>query len=131
MTIIKTIFLLAMVVIGYIPTTITALDWTHTPLTEDIKAYAQHKVYLEFGEGQWQYFNQLIHNESGWNYQAANPNSSAKGLGQAMLSLHDVPDDYLTNPETQVDWAIWYVEKTYGTPKKALAMWQSRSPHWY
>lgn len=84
----------------------------------DIRSYAKCRV-NEHWDNQWAFFDKIIHKESGWNYRAKNPRSSATGLPQAMLSLHDVPEDYLTNPQTQVDWAISYITDTYGSPKAA------------
>ena len=66
---------------------------------------------------------EIINRESGWNHKAKNPNSSAIGLCQAMESVHDLPEDYKTNPYTQIDWCMDYIEKRYGTPQKALAFW--------
>ena len=88
------------------------------PLTP--KEYAKQRVTEEWGIEQWQYFDDLIQRESSWNYKAANPTSSARGLPQAMTSLHDLPEDYLTNPESQIDWGIQYIKSRYGTPYQSI-----------
>ena len=90
------------------------------PTLESIRAYAKQRVTEEWGIEQWQYFDDLIQRESSWNYKAANPTSSARGLPQAMTSLHDLPEDYLTNPESQIDWGIQYIKSRYGTPYQSI-----------
>jgi hypothetical protein len=84
-----------------------------------IQDYARQRV----GEAEWSAFDFIVTKESGWNYLAKNPNSSATGLCQAMLSLHEVPEDYLTNPQTQVDWCIKYINSRYGSAIKAKEFW--------
>ena len=88
------------------------------PLTP--KQYAKQRVTEEWGIEQWQYFDDLIQRESSWNYKASNPTSSARGLPQAMTSLHDLPEDYLTNPESQIDWGIQYIKSRHGTPYQSI-----------
>lgn len=77
---------------------------------------------------QWSALHTLIGKESGWNQNAANPSSSARGLFQKMTSIHGPIEKTAFG---QAKWGLKYIKNTYGTPVKALAKWMSRSPHWY
>lgn len=85
-----------------------------------IKDYARCRVTEEWGKEEWQAFYTIIEKESNWDYKAANPTSSARGLPQALTKLHDLPEDYLTNPHSQIEWAIQYISDRYGTASVAL-----------
>jgi hypothetical protein len=109
----------------------TAEAPTLMPCTDyfDIRDFAKCEIEKKWGLAEWDSFNYIINSESNWNYKAKNPNSSATGLPQAMLSIHDVPDDYLTNPQTQILWGIQYIESTYKSPSNA---WKFHLAHnWY
>lgn len=94
---------------------------------------------------EWEALEQLWTGESGWRVEADNPSSSAYGIPQALLSLHDVPAGYYGSKtgsganiqayggsaQVQIQWGIDYIKGRYGTPSAALAAWRSRSPHWY
>lgn len=83
---------------------------------------------------QWRDLNVLIQSESGWNYRAwhnpatgradvwkgsAPPPHGAFGIGQALG--HDLPDDYATNPLTQINWLFQYIADRYqNDPSVAL-----------
>lgn len=67
--------------------------------------------------------------ESGWNPEAANPNSSARGIPQAMMSVH-FGDDWQHNPDAQrflhdpryqIRWGLDYIKNRYGSPSAAQA----------
>ena len=92
--------------------------------TQDIRLYAAEKVLDKWGGGQYTYFSKIVEAESNWNYLAANPRSSARGLCQALTKLHDLPEDYLTNPYSQIDWCIQYIKTKFGSPEKAWKFWQ-------
>lgn len=89
----------------------------------EIKIYARCMVSEKWNDSEWSAFDYIIERESGWDYKADNPKSSAYGLPQAMMSLHDLPDDYKTNPHSQIDWAINYIEDRYGSPQEAKYYW--------
>lgn len=72
---------------------------------------------------QWDALRTLWMNESGWRTDADNPTSSAYGIPQAMLSLHDVPADFRTNPRSQIRWGLNYIKGRYGNPRNALNFW--------
>lgn len=87
------------------------------------KHFAYDIVKETWGEYQWEFFDDLINRESGWRSDVKNPNSSAFGLCQTMLSLHDVDKDFKTNSTKQIIWCVEYVEERYETPKKAIIFW--------
>ncbi|QWC84272.1 lytic transglycosylase domain-containing protein [Nocardioidaceae bacterium] len=67
--------------------------------------------------------------ESDWDMHADNPTSTAYGIPQALMSAWDLPADYTTNPVTQIEWGLWYIEDTYGT---ACAAWDfKQANNWY
>jgi hypothetical protein len=76
-------------------------------------------------------FAWIITRESGWNVTATNPSSGAYGLGQALPArkMAAYGSDYLTNPVTQIKWALAYMDGTYGSPNAAQAFWESHG--WY
>lgn len=75
----------------------------------------------------------LWNGESGWRWNAKNPDSGAYGIAQALPAskMADAGADWAINAHTQVDWGMAYIKATYGDPAHALAAWLGRSPHWY
>lgn len=79
----------------------------------------------------------LWERESNWNYKAANPSSTARGIPQAIMSVHFGSDwrtneagtRYLTTPSVQIDWGLRYIAGRYKGPCKALA--HSDDKGWY
>lgn len=79
----------------------------------------------------------LWNHESGWNPNAANPSSTARGIPQMMMNIHYGADwqsnaagvAYLTNPQVQINKGLDYIIGRYGTPCNAWGIWQSQS--WY
>ena len=82
---------------------------------------------------QYQCLDNLWTGESGWNVAAENPSSGAYGIPQALpgSKMASAGSDWKTNPITQVNWGLTYIQGVYGSPCKAWDTWQSRSPHWY
>jgi TP901 family phage tail tape measure protein len=78
--------------------------------------------------GEWDALDRLVQGESGWNPNAANPTSSARGLFQKMTSLHGPVEPTV---EGQAKWGFDYIDDAYGSPSNAYRKWLSRSPHWY
>jgi hypothetical protein len=78
---------------------------------------------------QWVAFNNLVMGESGWNSNAANPTSNARGIAQNIQGWG--PNYQPGNAGQQIAWMINYIQQRYGTPANAWAQWQARSPHWY
>ena len=91
----------------------------------NIKVFAKCKVTEKWDSSQWSAFEYVIERESNWIYIADNPHSSAYGLPQAMTSLHDLPEDYMTNPRSQILWAINYISERYENPKKTKVYWNA------
>jgi murein DD-endopeptidase MepM/ murein hydrolase activator NlpD len=92
------------------------------------KAYAQSLV----GSGkQYGCLVLLWNRESGWNYRANNPSSSAYGIPQALpgSKMASAGADWRTNPATQIRWGLGYIRARYGTPCGAWA--HSQSSGWY
>jgi hypothetical protein len=82
-----------------------------------------------FSADQFGCLNALYISESNWNPRADNPTSSAYGIPQALTETHDLPDDYMTNPVTQIRWGLGYIRSAYGTP---CAAWQfKQANNWY
>lgn len=79
----------------------------------------------------------LWHKESGWNPNAANPTSSARGIPQMMMGIHYGLDwqtnakgrEYLSNPNIQINVGLNYIQERYGSPCNALNIWNTQS--WY
>lgn len=80
----------------------------------------------EFGR-QWECLEQLWHHESGWDYTAANPSSSARGIPQALVALHGLEPSWVTNPDAQVRWGLRYIYGRYGNACAAWEAWKSRA----
>ncbi|MFD9205967.1 hypothetical protein ACFVZM_06765 [Streptomyces sioyaensis] len=91
----------------------------------------------EFGWGasQWLPLRELWQHESGWRWNAENPGTGAYGIPQALpgKKMASVAADWRTNPATQIKWGLQYIKSRpdYGSPARAWAQWQARSPHWY
>lgn len=89
--------------------------------------YEQRGVPQQDAEAQWSCLYSVIRRESGWNHRVWNhQGSGAYGLGQALPAskMAAYGSDYMTNPATQVRWAIGYAYGRYGSPCGAWAFWQ-------
>lgn len=101
------------------------------------KAWAKQYMAATYGwgEGEYQALVTLWNRESGWNYKAANPRSSARGIPQAMMSIafggygSASAQEFLNNASVQIKWGLNYIKGRYGTPSNALA--HSYSKGWY
>lgn len=87
--------------------------------------------------GEWAALQRLWNNESGWRTNAANPTSSARGIPQAMMSVHfgrnwqtnPAALKFLRDPRVQILWGLRYIARRYGSPSRALAF--QNAHHWY
>lgn len=70
------------------------------------------------GGEQWNALHEIINRESSWNLNAANPNSSARGLFQKMTSAHGPVEKTAGD---QAGWGLHYIKSRYGNPLNALA----------
>ena len=81
---------------------------------------------------EWDALYDLVRRESSWNPQAANPNSSARGLFQFISSTaqnYGLPRDATqASPEQQIRAGLQYIQDRYQTPSRALQHWLSRVP---
>lgn len=97
-----------------------------------VKALARSMMQAQYGWGdtQFQCLNSLWMKESGWNYRAQNPHSSAYGIPQALpgRKMASAGSDWRTNPATQIEWGLDYIHDRYGTPCGA---WQFSKKHHY
>lgn len=73
----------------------------------------------------------LILNESGCRYNAVNPSSGACGIPQSYPCSKLPCTLDAAGAVCQLRWMQQYITSRYGTWENALAMWNSRSPHWY
>jgi Transglycosylase SLT domain len=69
--------------------------------------------------------------ESGWNPAAENPSSGAYGIPQSLPGdkMAEYGSDWQTNPETQLEWGLAYIQDRYGSPCGAWNFWLSNN--WY
>ncbi len=79
----------------------------------------------------------LWQKESRWSYKAANPSSTARGIPQAIMSLHfgagwresAAAARYLSTPSVQIAWGLRYIANRYDGPCGA---WKhSQAKNWY
>lgn len=61
--------------------------------------------------------------ESDWDPYATNPTSGAYGIPQSLPAekMASAGPDWRTNPATQIEWGLWYIDVSYGTPCSANA----------
>ena len=86
----------------------------------------QHKQWMRdagIPESDWPFVSLIVACESRWDYKAKNKRSSATGLCQTMLGLHEVPADFKTNPVTQLKWCHNYAQSRYKGWSKAWDAW--------
>ncbi|MDN3297868.1 transglycosylase SLT domain-containing protein [Streptomyces ficellus] len=81
--------------------------------------------------GQYQCFSNIVEHESGWNPSATNASSGAYGLVQALPAskMSSAGSDWKTNPATQIEWGLDYMNDRYGSPCGAWNFWQANG--WY
>ncbi|PZE63129.1 hypothetical protein DEI83_14710 [Curtobacterium sp. MCBD17_021] len=84
-----------------------------------------------WGADQFQCLDSLWTKESGWDYQAVNPNGGATGIPQALpgSKMATVAADWQTNAMTQITWGLQYIDASYGTPCSAWS--HSQAVNWY
>ncbi|WP_432484783.1 aggregation-promoting factor C-terminal-like domain-containing protein [Kineococcus esterisolvens] len=84
-----------------------------------------------WGESQFSCLDSLWTKESGWQWDADNPTSSAYGIPQALpgSKMASAGADWETNPVTQITWGLRYIESRYGTPCSAWS--HSQANNWY
>ncbi len=69
--------------------------------------------------------------ESNWDHTATNPTSGAYGIPQSLPAekMAAAGSDWRTNPVTQIEWGLSYIEARYGSPCAANSFKMSNG--WY
>ncbi len=107
------------------------------PTAPPVEAGTSRAIGLEltlargWDETQFGCLDALFSAESGWRVNAANANTGAYGIPQALpgSKMASVGADWQTNPATQITWGLNYISGRYGTPCDAWASFQTK--HWY
>ncbi|MBD9698220.1 G5 domain-containing protein [Flavimobilis sp. GY10621] len=120
------------------PEPTTAPPGTDGTTPASAKAIAKRKVAARgWSSSEYRCLVTLWERESNWSYKAANPSSTARGIPQALMSVHFGADwrtseagtRYLTTPSVQIDWGLRYIAGRYDGPCGALAHSDKRG--WY
>jgi hypothetical protein len=84
-----------------------------------------------FSSDQFGCLDSLWMRESGWNPAASNSSSGAFGIPQALpgSKMATAGADWATNPATQIEWGLGYIQDRYGSPCGAWG--HSESYGWY
>jgi len=69
--------------------------------------------------------------ESNWNVSATNSSSGAYGIPQSLPAekMASAGPDWRTNPATQIEWGLTYIQSSYGSPCSAWYFKQGNN--WY
>jgi hypothetical protein len=80
---------------------------------------------------EYECLDQLWISESNWDHTAENPSSGAYGIPQSLPpeKMATAGADWATNPATQIEWGLGYIEDAYGTPCSAWEFKQANN--WY
>jgi hypothetical protein len=84
-----------------------------------------------WGGEQFSCLDALWQKESRWDHRAENPSSGAYGIPQALpgSKMAAFGGDWRTNPATQIEWGLDYIDGRYGSPCTAWSTAQSQG--WY
>jgi hypothetical protein len=108
------------------------VELAEIPAKDTVQAIAYGKI-GQFGWGRDQYscLVKLWNRESNWRVNAYNTSSGAYGIPQALPGnkMATAGPDWLTNPETQINWGLSYISARYGSPCSALS--HSDAKRWY
>ncbi len=86
------------------------------------KAYAKQLMpSFGWGSGQFPFLNKLWTRESGWRWNATNPNSGAYGIPQNIQGPGGYPAGGRTSVSIQEIWGMRYIQRRYGNPQAAWA----------
>ena len=81
-------------------------------------------------ETNWYYVDYIFTRESSWRpYLWSSVDVKSFGLCQANLLVHEVPESYMTDPVTQIQWCDAYAHRRYGGWKQAFEFWKKN--HWW
>ena len=92
------------------------------------KTIAQKMIH---DDAQYKAFSKIVEHESGWDVDATNSSSGAYGLVQALPAnkMASAGSDWKSNPATQIEWGVNYMNDRYGSPAAAWDFWQANG--WY
>lgn len=112
----------------------TGLFVTQAPMpsSASVKGYALEQLLTRgWDYTQFSCLVKLWERESNWRHTALNKSSGAYGIPQSLPAekMASAGADYLTNPETQIDWGLDYISRRYDQPCAALA--HSDRVNWY
>jgi len=100
---------------------------------EEAKRIAKRKMKdMGWDDGsQFECLDTIFTEESGWRWDATNPDSGAYGIPQSLPAekMASAGQDWRTNAATQIDWGLKYIHDRYGTPCAAYA--ERRAKGWY
>ena len=100
---------------------------------EEAKRIAKRKMKdMGWDDGsQFECLDTIFTEESGWRWDATNPDSGAYGIPQSLPAekMASAGQDWRTNAATQIDWGLKYIRDRYGTPCGAYA--ERRAKGWY
>ncbi len=103
-----------------------------TPDPGSAQAYAAGAVAARgWGSGEFDCLVALWSKESGWRVNAYNASSGAYGIPQALpgSKMATAGADWETNPATQIEWGLGYIQGRYDAPCGAWA--HSQDVGWY
>ncbi len=99
---------------------------------DDPRAIARQMV-AEYGwsSSEFECLDDLWVSESDWEVDATNPTSGAYGIPQSLPAekMASAGSDWRTNPATQIEWGLNYIDLSYGTPCSAWEFKQANN--WY
>lgn len=84
-----------------------------------------------WGSDQMSCLDSLWQGESNWDHTATNPSSGAYGIPQSLpaTKMATAGSDWKTNPITQIEWGLGYIEDVYGSPCSANSF--KSGNNWY
>ena len=80
---------------------------------------------------EWNCLVNLWIKESGWRWWAGNPKSGAYGIPQSLpgSKMARFGANWKDDGAVQIDWGLYYIATTYGSPSVAWKHWQDHN--WY
>lgn len=112
-------------------------EWKRSDRTVK-KNSSRHYALLKFEDYGWQVekewgcLDRLWWHESNWSHKAGDATGrGAYGIPQSApgSKMAEAGEDWKTNPETQINWGLNYIDKRYGSPCKAFKFWKKQAEH--
>jgi hypothetical protein len=117
---------------GLVPTEASAVTESEQLSQSDPKDIARALLGdYGFSQDQFGCLDLLWTRESNWNPLAHNPSSGAHGIPQSLpgSKMASVGADWYSNPVTQIQWGLGYIQDRYGSPCSAWG--HSQATGWY